>query len=141
MPRFRQQQQEARERVAERRRREDDAARLGAEVPALSALKVELEELRGGQPIVGSAHVRHILVESAPALFLFPCGDRACRDGGHDVTAALLRALVRGSTQIEGEDACGGAVHGSPCARVLRYVARPTFAPGSGAQAPARRSG
>ena len=129
IPRYRQQQQEARDRVTERRKREDDATRLKLEVPSILTLKLELEELRAGQQIAGTGHVRHILVDNAPALFLIPCGDRACRDGGHDVTAQILRSLVRKAVESTGEDACRGSVHGGSCGRILRYTARATYQP------------
>src|ERR1700685_4293591 len=68
---------EAAERFAERRRREDEAPRLHTRVPALAPLRLEVEERRPASPVVDSRHMRHI-VDTAPALFMLPCGDPAC---------------------------------------------------------------
>src|SRR5262245_54567395 len=64
---------EAMQRAAERRKREDEAARLHDEVPRLASLKLEIEERGGGGTGAGSNHIRHIVVDTAPALFLLPC--------------------------------------------------------------------
>jgi hypothetical protein len=67
------------------------------------------------------------VVENAPALFILPCGDTSCKDGGHDVTSMVLRSLRAGETRFEGEDVCNGMVGSAPCSRVLRYVATATY--------------
>ncbi|HEY6561762.1 MAG TPA: hypothetical protein VI072_31045 [Polyangiaceae bacterium] len=114
---------EAALRHAERRRREDDAPRLAASVPALRSLRIELQERRSGISTTEAAHVKHVVIESAPALFILPCQDPRCTDGGHDVTSVVLRGLQAGMTRLEGEDACNGLVGSTVCQRVLRYVA------------------
>jgi aspartate kinase len=68
-------------------------------------------------------HVRHVVVASAPALFSIVCSDANCRDGGHDVTDSIMRALVRRETAFAGDDRCYGALGSSSCTRVLHYEA------------------
>ncbi len=117
---------EAAERFAERRRREDEAQRLHARVPTLATLRLEVEERRPASPVVDSRHVRHI-VDAAPALFVLPCGDPACKNGGHDVTDALLRALTAGSKRVEVEDVCTGDIGTAQCGRILKVTAIATY--------------
>jgi hypothetical protein len=114
---------EAKERLAERRRREDQAPRLKLEVPTLESLHFEVDEMRGGEIIGGSAHTRRIVVESAPALFVIACSDRTCREGGFDLTAEIMRSLRSGATHFDGELACQGDLSYVRCGRVLRYRA------------------
>lgn len=96
-------------------------------MPTLETLRLEIEERRGGGVLAGGAHIRRIMVEHAPALFDLPCGDRACKDGGHDVTRAILGSLQRGEARFEGEDRCPGWIGGAPCGSVLRYVGVATY--------------
>jgi hypothetical protein len=117
---------EAAERFAERRRREDEAPRLRARVPGLVSLRLEVEERRPASPAVDSRHVRHI-VDSAPALFMIPCGDPGCKNGGHDVTDAVLRGLASGSKRFEVEDVCAGDIGTAQCGRVLKVTAIATY--------------
>ncbi len=114
---------EARERFTERRRREDESPRLAAEIPSLAELRIEVDERRGDSPFKGTAHIRRIVVEHAPALFVIACGDPACRDGGHDITRDIMRALRAGETRLDGEDECRGQIQSADCRRVMRYVA------------------
>jgi hypothetical protein len=113
---------EAALRHAERRQREDDAPRLAASVPALCALRIELQERRSGISTAEAAHTKHVVLEHAPALFILPCQDPRCTDGGHDMTSVILRGLQAGMARMEGEDACNGLVGSAVCQRVLRYV-------------------
>jgi len=115
------------ERLAERRRREDDAPRLIERVPQLESLRLEIQELRGGSAVPESTHVRRIPVASAPALFELPCLDSFCKDGTHDLTHDILRALESRATKFEGEHACTGHTGNADCQRVLRYVATATY--------------
>jgi hypothetical protein len=121
-------QSEASLRYAERKRREDDAPRLAAEVPAVKELRLEIEERSGGSLVAEPVHVRRIVVEHAPALFILPCGDSRCKDGGHDITHAVLRALRAKETRFEGQDLCSGSQGSGQCTRVLHYVALATYA-------------
>jgi hypothetical protein len=106
-------------RFAERRRREDDAPRLGAEVPTLLSLKLGIEDRSGVAE--GSEHIRRVVVEHAPALFLVPCGDPRCVDGDHDLTWTVMKALRSQETSFHGEDACSGSIGPSACSRVLKF--------------------
>ncbi|MCL2447706.1 MAG: hypothetical protein FWD17_02030 [Polyangiaceae bacterium] len=118
---------EAELRFNERRKREDEARRLIAQVPRLRSLKLEVEEQRGTAALVETRHVRVIVVERAPALFLLPCGDRDCRDGGHDVTEPILRGLQSDSERFEIEDTCIGNIRGAECGRMVRIVAKASY--------------
>jgi hypothetical protein len=108
-------QKAAAERYAERRRREDSAPRLLTVVPSLKTLRLELEEHRGG--FVGNtmAHIRPIVVERAPAVFFVPCGESGCRDGGHDISNIVLRALGRRDLRFEAEHSCDGRLGSGTC--------------------------
>jgi hypothetical protein len=71
--------------------------------------------------------VRHIVVASAPALFVMPCHDTQCKDGGHDLTTEILSALRGQKVNFQGEDVCSGVVGSAGCSRVLGYVAVATY--------------
>src|ERR1700722_9055128 len=118
---------EAAQRFAERRRREDAAPRLREVVPALATLRLEIDERRGAAGTRDPKHVRLVVVDSAPAMFNVPCGDHTCREGGHDVTDAVLRALEVGDVRVELEDTCPGQVGTVPCGAVMHLVLRATY--------------
>jgi len=109
-------------RFAERRKREDEAPRLSTEVPELTSLRLEIEE-RSGSSVAQPKHIRRVVVENAPALFLIPCGDPRCLEGGHDATATVMRALRAHATIFEGTDGCTGSVGSSACGRILHFEA------------------
>lgn len=109
------------EQMMERRKREDEAPRLKAEVPELRKLHIELSTRREGMLIAESVYIRHIAVDSAPALLWIPCGDSRCGDG-HDLTDELLRGLRARETRITGSSACAGRVGSAECTRVLHYT-------------------
>ena len=113
---------EAAQRATERRQREDDAARLSTEVPRLSSLRLEIEERRAGGVLTGGAHIRRIVVERAPALFVIPCSDRSCKEGGHDITSKVMVALREGQARFQGEHTCNGQLGNIPCDSVLKYT-------------------
>lgn len=118
---------EAAMRAAERRRREDEAPRLIARVPNLASLKFDIEERRPEALSSDVQHIKRVVVESAPALFEIACCDRACKDGGHDITRAVMNELERGSKKFEGDDVCHGSIGSTTCQRVLRFVATAEF--------------
>lgn len=122
---------DAAQRFAERRKREDDAPRLSTVVPRLDTLRLEVEERRGVALSAESKHVRHVVVAGAPALFVVPCGDRECKDGGHDLTDAILRPLSTGATTFSIDDACPGSVGNgrAACGRVVHVTANATYRP------------
>jgi hypothetical protein len=114
-------------RFAERRRREDEARRLQSEVPRLRTLRLEIEEHRGSSTLAETKHVRHVVVARAPALFVLPCGDTDCRDGGHDVTDAVMQSMCEQATEFVVEHECLGDVRGARCDRVVRIKAAATY--------------
>ena len=114
-------------RLAERRQREDDAPRLSATVPRLESLGIQLIEGNPGISNPGGSHTRRFVVATAPALFVMPCGDSQCRDGGHDLTSQIISALRSGKQTFEGEDSCRGVIGSAECRRVLRYVATASY--------------
>lgn len=118
---------EAAQRFAERRRREDEAPRLRDQVPHLATLRLELEDRRPASLAPESKHIRHVVVDNAPALFFVPCVDPSCRDGGHDVTYGILRALGARTPVFEGEDMCHGSIGTAECGHVLHYRALATY--------------
>jgi hypothetical protein len=118
---------EAAQRFADRRQREDNAPRLAAAVPQLETLRLEVQESRSGIANSEAAHIRHIVVAHAPALFVVPCHDAQCKEGGHDVTTAIMYALRSREKRFEGEDACPGYVGAANCPRILRYVGFATY--------------
>lgn len=84
----------------------------------------------GGGSVTGSevAHTRTVIVERAPALFVIPCHDSACRDGGYDITNEMLRGLRSKQSEIEGENRCMGSIgNGGSCTRILKFKAISTY--------------
>jgi hypothetical protein len=124
---MRRRRSDAAERAAERRSREDAAPRLKARAPDLTSLKLEVEEshetVGAGEP----KHVRHIVVERAPALFILPCGDRSCEGGGYDITTAVMRAVEAHEEHFRAEDCCHGTVGNASCGRSLRVTGTATY--------------
>jgi DNA-binding LacI/PurR family transcriptional regulator len=114
-------------RTAERRQREDEAPRLAMTIPALQGLRLEVLEHSPSISHPEYTHVRHVVVASAPALFVMPCRDKDCKDGGHDLTQEILAALRRRNATFEGEDVCRGMVGSTGCSRILGYVAAATY--------------
>jgi hypothetical protein len=116
---------DAAERFAARRRCEDEAPRLHDRVPGLTSLLLDVEELT---PIGGTKHIRRVLIDRAPALFLVPCGDPRCADGGHDLTATILPALQARKASFRGADPCSGSVWpGGDCGRILHFEGRAEY--------------
>jgi hypothetical protein len=81
-------------------------------------LRLEITD-GGNLTSADSKHTRIIVVDTAPALFSLMCGDPACRDGGHDVTNAVLDGLRAGATSFEVQDACYGGVGSAQCGRTM----------------------
>ena len=117
----------ASDRATERRRREDEAPRLAAAIPDLESLRLELTEKRGDVGIAESSHIKRVVVEHGPALFVIPCGESSCRDGGHDITRMVLRGLESKLTEFEGSDPCMGQTGSAACARTLVFKAVATY--------------
>jgi hypothetical protein len=100
-----------------RRDREDGSARLRDEVPALSALHFEVSSRHGRAQLAETRHLKRFVVDQAPALFEMPCTDKACKDGGHDLTREVLKALRAAAERFEVEDDCRAG-----CGRTLQVV-------------------
>ena len=84
----------------------------------LTSLRLDLEERSG---IGRVKHLRRVVVDRAPALFLVPCGDPRCVEGEHDLTTTVMRALRAHETSFQGNDECRGSVGESACGRVLHF--------------------
>ena len=119
---------EAAQRSQERRRREDEAPRLAREVPRLVSLVMEIADSEQGA-LGGGDYIRRVVVESAPALFELVCANKACKNGGHDLTQEIMYSLRAGVARFEGKDACHGTVGSAACANSLTYVAKATYRP------------
>ena len=119
---------EAQERFAERRRKEDEAPRLHDEAPDLRSLRLVIEESRGNTSLAEARHVRIVVVDRAPALFVLPCGDSDCRDGGHDVTREVMNHLRGRETDFVVTESCHGTVRDVPCGRIVHVKASATYA-------------
>jgi hypothetical protein len=105
-------------RSSERKEREAAAPRLRDSVPLLASLHIDMVEQAGTST---NAHRKHVVVASAPALLDIPCGDKACRDGGHDITSEVMRSLRQSKARMSGEHVCGGQVGSASCSRTLHY--------------------
>jgi hypothetical protein len=105
-------------RSAERRRREDEARRLLDEVPSITSLRIEIVEKTAS---AASKHVKLIVVQRAPALFVIPCGDASCQDGGHDITSEVMAGLRSRRTEFGGESGCSGMTGSASCSRAIDY--------------------
>jgi hypothetical protein len=114
----------AAKRSSERKEREDAAPRLRDSVPLLVSLHIDMVEQTGTST---SSHRKHVVVASAAALLEIPCGDKACRDGGHDITADVMRGLRQQKTQMSGEHACEGQTGSASCSRTLQYQTTAVF--------------
>ncbi|HVZ36100.1 MAG TPA: hypothetical protein VG963_26915 [Polyangiaceae bacterium] len=109
-------------RASERRQREAEAPRLARLFPTLQSLQLQIEEHSSNISRPESTHKRHVVVASAPALFVLPCHDSQCKGGGHDITEQVLAALRARAGRFTAEDACLGAVGMGQCSRVLHFV-------------------
>jgi hypothetical protein len=117
----------AAQRYAERRQREDEAPKLSAQAPTLASLRLEIEECVG---LGSTKYIRTFVVDHAPALFLVPCGDPRCLDGGHDLTREVMRALRGLEVSFKGSDNCEGAVGTSSCSRIVHFQGTAAYRPG-----------
>lgn len=95
-------------------------------MPALETLSLAYEETDTAGT-ASTAHKRHVVVASAAALFEVVCGNPDCKEGGHDMTASIMRALRERRPSFTGEHACEGSIGSGQCARVLRYTGTATY--------------
>ncbi len=119
---------EALERRRERQEREDSAPRLSIEVPTLRTLRMTISYYRG-DVAVQPGHTRLVVVQRAPALFVVTCADKDCKNGGHDITDSVMRALRAGQKSFTGSAPCNGELGsaGARCSSELRYEAEATY--------------
>ncbi|HVY48545.1 MAG TPA: hypothetical protein VHB21_21800 [Minicystis sp.] len=117
----------AAQRFADRRRREDEAPRLSDRAPGLASLRFDIADRHGPSGGADTQHTRIIVLDRAPALFVFPCGDRACNDGGHDLTDGVMRALAAARERFELTHVCDGTIADARCGRELHVVATATY--------------
>jgi hypothetical protein len=120
---------EAWDRSQNRRNREDTAARLRAIVPEITSLVLELSEFRSEGSIPLVSYRKLVVVARAPALFVIPCSDADCDDGGHDITREIMRALNRHATDFSGRNVCFGHRTSERCDRRLEYRVVATYQP------------
>ncbi len=91
------------------------------------SLRLEVEEKSDTIAAMQPKYVRLVVVAAAPALFLIPCGDPNCVDGGHDVTSMVMSALRAKKTRFGGDDECRGTVGTSLCARSIHFEATAAY--------------
>lgn len=114
----------AAQRSADRRQREDDAPRLKNVFPHVASLRIAVtEESSAGK----TKHIKHIIVERAPALFVLACGDDRCTEGGHDVTSEVLHILRARLRSGDGESVCPGTIGSAPCNRRVQHEVSATY--------------
>lgn len=129
-PLYQRRNREVAERTRQRQEREEEAPRLSEEVPSLRSLRLTMRFLRGAQAVPESQHVRIVVVPRAPALFVVPCSDPLCREGGHDVTREIMVHLRASRGTFGGEASCNGSLGSAaaPCVRLMSFAADATYA-------------
>jgi len=70
---------------------------------------------------------KHVMVGSAPALFVLNCGDERCQDGGHDITNVVMSSLRARETLVKGEHACDGRTGTASCTRRITFEVVATY--------------
>jgi hypothetical protein len=113
-------------RFQERLQREREARRLREVVPLLETLRLDITEGRGTTNS-DPKHTRIIMVETSPALFSLGCADRSCREGGYDLTDAILRGLRLGSTHFQVDQTCSGSLGSAECGRNMHVEVTATY--------------
>jgi hypothetical protein len=111
----------------DRRQREDGAPRLAELIPLLVELSIRVDER---SMIVSPKYVRRIVVKRAPALFILPCGNQNCSDGGHDITRDVLTGLRDHQRRFGGSHTCPGWIGGTPCERKMWFECEAVYASG-----------
>lgn len=118
---------EALARARDRREKDDAAKRLKEVVPELKTLKLQVDERpKGADDDKVVSHIKHIIVDRAPARFELPCCDHKC-DGSHDVTDAILAGLKEKKSDFSGDDVCGGTAKDGPCPYEMRFTVIATY--------------
>lgn len=114
-------------RTQERREREDSATRLRTAVPSIASLRLELTEVLGKDGGVLSQYAKLVVVDRAPGLFVFRCGNDDCDGTTHDLTRVIMAALSNREERFSGESVCNGFIHNAPCRRRLQYRVLATY--------------
>ena len=117
---------DAANRFSERRQREEEAPRLREIVPNLATLRLDIAE-GTGVTNVAPKHARIVVVDAAPALFVLPCVDHSCKEGGHDLTHAILSSLRSGATSFDLDDRCYGSTGAAECGRTMNVRVTATY--------------
>ena len=104
--------------AVDRRQREDSAPRLAELIPRLTSLSIKVDEK---SVITSPKYVRRIVVPSAPAMFILPCGNLNCSDGGHDISEDVLTALRHRKRSFGGSHCCSGWIGSSRCERTVWF--------------------
>jgi len=117
---------EAATRFEERRQREHGAQRLRARVPSLATLRLDIAEGHGTIN-TGPKHSRIVMVDTGPALFEIACLDPSCRDGGYDLTFAVMRGLAEGKDHFTMDCRCNGSVGPAECGRNVHVDVTATY--------------
>jgi hypothetical protein len=98
---------------------------LAAELPLLRSAKIVVVENSSNG---STKYVKHVVVARSPVLFIIPCGDPACQDGGHDITSEVMHAFRRQLVSAEGESACGGTTGSVPCRHNIQFTLSAEYA-------------
>jgi hypothetical protein len=115
---------QAAQRSADRLRVEQAATRLSTLFPDLATLSFDVVDIAGAS---STRYKKHIVVASAPALFVLTCTDERCEGGGHDLTNEVLHVLRQRRTALTGEHTCEGTAGTALCAHRLTYDLHASF--------------
>jgi hypothetical protein len=113
------------QRATERREREALAPRLLHSCPELRSLRIHIEDRFA---LAVTKHVRHVMVDRAPAYFVIACGDETCDSTGHDITHEVMAALRMKSAVFTSEHPCEGNVGKAICTRTIYFTVTAEFA-------------
>jgi hypothetical protein len=98
---------------------------LAAELPLLRSARIEIvENVANGS----TKYTKHVVVARSPVLFIIPCGDPACKDGGHDITNEVMRAFRQHLKSAVGESSCGGTTGSAQCRRSIQFTVTAEYA-------------
>ncbi len=123
------------ERRRKRRMRDAAAERIETAFPDVSEIFLEVGLTNESDPNFDRQLVRNQYVRGPrySADFSFDCCNKDCVDGGHDITAELLRAINAKRTTVSGENVCQGwqceqCIGSTRCLCRLKYTARISYA-------------
>jgi hypothetical protein len=104
--------------AVERRQREDSAPRINEMFPQLSALSIHVDE---HSSVLSPRYVRRVVIQNAPALFILPCSDPNCSDGGHDISSDIIGQVRSKRREFDGSHVCGGWIGSRQCGRTIWF--------------------